>query len=226
MRTTVLLLTTLLLAAELLADDVAAEGVVRVGMLTYADGRTGVCFSAGFLDLIARRTDIRVHRTFDAVDLAADDLYRYPFLVMSGEQAFTLSDDEIARLRDYVERGGFILASAGCSNAAWAESFRKLVAAAFPNGSLQRMPMDHPLFATLYDIREIVGRKPFEGDALLGLTLGPAAPHAPGRLALLFSPLGLNDTANAGGGCCCCGGNELRNAAQINANALVYALTH
>ncbi len=47
-----------------------------------------------------------------------------------------------------------------------------------------------------------------------------------GRLAAVFSPFGLNDTGNAGGGCCCCGGNELKNAKQINANIVAYALIH
>ena len=47
-----------------------------------------------------------------------------------------------------------------------------------------------------------------------------------GRLAALFSPTGLHDTGNAGGGCCCCGGNEFLDANRINANVLVYTLTH
>jgi len=50
--------------------------------------------------------------------------------------------------------------------------------------------------------------------------------EADGALRIVFAPLGLNDTSNAGGGCCCCGGNEVRNAKLINANILVYALTN
>lgn len=45
-----------------------------------------------------------------------------------------------------------------------------------------------------------------------------------GRLAVVFSPEGLNDTKNAGEGCCCCGGNEILNAKYVNANILAYAL--
>lgn len=205
--------------AAVFADEAPAEGVVRVGMLRYADDRTSLCFSAGFLDLVGRHTAIRMHRQFDLVPLAADEIHRYPFVVFSGEQAFELPADEAARFRDYVTRGGFVLASAGCSNAAWADSFRRLVAEVFPDQTLEPIASDHPLFRTLFEIRELVGRKPYDGPALWGLTLDD-------RLAIVFSPLGLNDTAHAGGGCCCCGGNELRNAAQVNANALVYALTH
>jgi hypothetical protein len=64
-----------------------------------------------------------------------------------------------------------------------------------------------------------------------------------GRLVLLYSPQGLNDTNEAGGlspdgtrqvqpaslsqrtsGCCCCSGDEIASAKYINANALIYSL--
>jgi hypothetical protein len=47
-----------------------------------------------------------------------------------------------------------------------------------------------------------------------------------GRIALIFSPDGLNDTGKAGPKCCCCGGNEVQNARQVNVNLLAYTLTH
>jgi hypothetical protein len=53
---------------------------------------------------------------------------------------------------------------------------------------------------------------------LEGISLG-------GRLAVLYSQDGLNDTAHTQG-CCCCGGNEIRNSVQINVNILAYALNY
>jgi hypothetical protein len=46
-----------------------------------------------------------------------------------------------------------------------------------------------------------------------------------GRLGVVYSQDGLNDTGHTEG-CCCCGGNELTNAVQINVNLLAYALTY
>lgn len=206
------------------ADEPAREGVVRVAALVYADGRGSICFSDAFLTDVARQTSVRIQRSLERVRLDSEELFDYPFVIMSGEQAFECSEAEVRRLAAYLERGGFVLASAGCSNAAWAQSFRQLLAAAVPagEGSLQPLAVDHPALHTLYDIDRIVGKKPFDGPGLYGLELGPADAR---RLGVVFSPLGLNDTARAGGGCCCCGGNELRNAAQINANLLIYALT-
>jgi hypothetical protein len=51
---------------------------------------------------------------------------------------------------------------------------------------------------------------------LSGLSLG-------GKLVVIYSSDGLNDTSTMHG-CCCCGGNEIANAAKVNANVLAYAL--
>ena len=46
-----------------------------------------------------------------------------------------------------------------------------------------------------------------------------------GKVVMIYSPHGLNDTAHTEG-CCCCGGNEVQNARQVNVNLLAYTLTH
>ena len=46
-----------------------------------------------------------------------------------------------------------------------------------------------------------------------------------GRLGVIYSQDGLNDTAHAPG-CCCCGGNEITNCLQVNVNILAYALIY
>ena len=181
------------------------EGLVRVGMAVYADGKTGLCFSNGFLADIARRTPINVSRRFEPIPLDSDGVFDYPFMVMSGAGPFELSPSEHDNLKAYLTRGGFLLASAGCSNKAWAAGFQQAVAHLFPDHSLEPLKPDHPLFHTIYNITRLPTRKPTDLHPLWGLYLGD-------RLVLVYSPLGLNDTARAGGGCCCCGGNELRNA--------------
>jgi hypothetical protein len=51
-----------------------------------------------------------------------------------------------------------------------------------------------------------------------------------GKIVMIYSGEGLNDTANAskedGKQCCCCGGNEIKNSQDINVNIFTYALTH
>jgi len=202
------------------ADDLDA-GVVSVAMLTYgAERKSSICFSDSFLKLTARETEIKVDRSFRRVALDSEELFDHPFAVMTGEGAFEATDAEVANLRRYLTRGGFLLASAGCSNAAWGASMRRTLLRVFPDSGeseLKQLPLDHPVFQTIYDITEFQSKQRERVVRIFGIEVD-------GRLCVVFSPEGLNDTANAGGGCCCCGGNEIRNAKYINANILAYAL--
>jgi hypothetical protein len=87
----------------------------------------------------------------------------------------------------------------------------------FPDHPLAAIPMSHPVFHTVYDVKDLQGShgpvRPLEG-----ITLND-------RLGIIYSVDGLNDTAHTQG-CCCCGGNEITNDAQINVNILAYALIY
>ena len=87
----------------------------------------------------------------------------------------------------------------------------------FPEGELKRIPKEHAIYQTVFDTREI--RLKNGGTTLL------EGFEVDGRIVLIYSPEGLNDTSNVEG-CCCCGGNEVRNSERVNTNVLTYALTH
>ena len=193
------------------------ESIVQVANLVYAGIKSSHCFSDHFLVRAEKESAISTSRRFHAVKLGSDELFSFPLVIMTGEGAFELPDRERDNLRRYVERGGFLLASAGCSSREWDRSFRREMAQVFPNHPLQALGMDHPVFHTVYDIRTLEAKhgKP---HPLEGVALG-------GRLGVIYSQDGLNDTAHAPG-CCCCGGNEITNCIQVNVNILAYALVY
>lgn len=192
--------------------------IVRCANLVYGQPRkTSRCFGDKFLREVRAETRIKADSQFTSVSLDSDDLFNYPFAVLTGEGEFTLSERERKNLRRFVERGGFILASAGCSSRPWADSFRSEMRIIYPDREMIDVYVDHDLFRTVHEITEIrtaSGRI----ESLKGL-------KANGRLALIFSEEGLNDTGSVKG-CCCCGGNEIRNSMTININIFAYALTH
>jgi hypothetical protein len=193
------------------------ESIVQVANLVYAGIKSSHCFSDHFLVKAERESAISTSRRFHAVKLASDELFGFPLVIMTGEGGFQLPDRERENLRCFVERGGFLLASAGCSSKDWDRAFRREMAQIFPAQPLRAIGMDHPVFHTVYEITELHAKhgKP---RPLEGVTLG-------GRLGVLYSQDGLNDTAHTQG-CCCCGGNEITNAVQINVNILAYALLY
>lgn len=191
--------------------------VVQVGNLIYGGNKSSVCFSDNFLKEAESNSKISTSKHFNAVKTSSADLFKLPFVVMTGEGVFRMLPEERANLKKFLEGGGFLLASAGCSSADWDRSFRVEMGEMFKDKNLKAIPMEHKLFKTVYEIKQILVRhgrpKPLEGLEING------------RIAVVYSPDGLNDTGHVKG-CCCCGGNEISNCSQINVNILAYALTH
>lgn len=202
------------------AAERAEAEAVHCANLVYGREKTSVCFAQQFLTEANRVTHIRVAPRFRRVRMDSRALFSTPLALMTGQGAFTLTPDQRENLRRYLTGGGFVVASAGCSSIPWNRSFRREIEKIFPDRKLKKLKMSHPIFHSVYDIDRLRTKKERrEPAALEALTID-------GRVALVYSPEGLNDTANAGGGCCCCGGNELLSANKININLLAYALTH
>jgi len=193
------------------------QGIVQVANLIYAGTKSSTCFSDHFLIQAEKDSAISTSRRFHAVKLDSDELFEFPLVIMTGEGNFELPDAERQNLRKFVEGGGLLLASASCSSPDWDRSFRSEMAQIFPKLPLTAIPMSHPVFHTVYDVKELQGShgpvRPLEGITYKG------------RLGVIYSADGLNDTSHTQG-CCCCGGNEITNDAQINVDILAYALLY
>jgi len=198
----------------------AKDDVVQCGNLIFAGNNTSRCFSDEFLSTVQKKTSIATARRFKSVKLSSDELFKIPFVVMTGESDFHLNRKESDNLKSYLSKGGFMLVSAGCSSKSFRTAFLREIKRVFGTNALKPIPMDHVLFRTVYKIGklELTHGASAVKPELLGLELN-------GKIVLVFSPHGLNDTAHTKG-CCCCGGNEIRNAIKINVNILTYALMH
>ncbi|MFL5304778.1 MAG: DUF4159 domain-containing protein [Polyangia bacterium] len=110
---------------------------------------------------VVRRTSVQT--TSDPVELRLADpnLFRHPFLVLSGDRAFALpSDADIARLRRYITYGGFLLidSSEGRAGGGFDESVRRLLAQTLPGELPIRIPEAHVLWKSFYVLHGAPGR--------------------------------------------------------------------
>lgn len=215
MKTTILKTCLLLGCLSLLPAQASS---IQCANLIYGGTHTSRCFSDEFLSAAQRETTIVTERRFKSVKLSDEELFEFPFVVMTGEKDFRLTERERANLKRYLENGGFLLASAGCSSKAFDEAFRREIRAVFPEKSLEALAMENPIFRTVYQIENLELQRPAEPAQLLGLEHN-------GKVVAVYSSHGLNDSANAPG-CCCCGGNEIKNAMEVNVNILAYALLY
>ena len=95
-----------------------------------------------------RRTNIKVSEDEAHISLTDDRLYNYPFLFMTGHGNVSFSDEEVKRLRRFLETGGFLYAD---DDYGMDQSFRREMKKVFPGNDLVELPFDHPIYHQVYD---------------------------------------------------------------------------
>lgn len=152
--------------------------VMTIARLQYDGGGDWYANPSSIPNLLAairERTSLKVEKTEARVKLTDDQLWDYPFLHVTGHGNIKLSDAEVARLREYLLRGGFLHVS---DNYGLDSSFRREIARVFPDRSLVDVGLTHPVYHIVYDfpkglpkIHEHDGKPPrgfgiFVGDRL------------------------------------------------------------
>jgi hypothetical protein len=99
----------------------------------------------------------------DPVDVKATDpeLFRHPFLVLSGDRGFAQpTDAEVVRLRRFLTFGGFMLVDSaeGRAGGGFDESVRRLLARVLPGDLPARVPEQHVLWKSFYVLHGVSGR--------------------------------------------------------------------
>jgi hypothetical protein len=146
------------LAAAALVVGTAAAGApeahvprLTIARLQYDGGGDWYANPSSLPNLLAAiraRTTLRTEKTEARVKLTDDNLWDYPYLHLTGHGNIALSDAEVARLREYLLRGGFLHAD---DNYGLDESFRKAIARVFPDRPLVEVPLSHSIYHLVYE---------------------------------------------------------------------------
>ena len=108
-----------------------------------------------FLTVLRRLTNLDAYHSENAVALDDPELRRYPFIYMLEVGSIALAPEEAAGLRDYMLAGGFVFIDDFWGSRQWS-SFERQMRQVLPEHPIVELPLDHPVFSSLYDIREIV----------------------------------------------------------------------
>jgi hypothetical protein len=87
------------------------------------------------------------------VGLLDDQLFDYPWIYATQTGYWDLSDAEIARLREYLQRGGFLVVDDFWGPDEW-EWFRRTMDRVFPNKPITDIAESDPVMHVLYNIEE------------------------------------------------------------------------
>ena len=92
------------------------------------------------------------------VRLTDTSLFDSPFLYLTGTTDFTLGDAERANLRQFLLKGGVLLAEAGDGRSTFDKAFRAEMTKLFPDHPLAPLPPEHTVFRQPTDVRHVKPR--------------------------------------------------------------------
>ncbi len=121
----------------------------RIARLKYSGGGdwyNDPSAEVNMMNYLKKNTTIDVDEPkFYTVDVSSDDMFNYPFILLTGHGNISLSDNEIKRLKKYLENGGFIYAD---DDYGMDESFRREIKKVFPNDELKELPFNHKIYTS------------------------------------------------------------------------------
>ena len=101
---------------------------------------------------LQQMTSIKVDPNGRVLRLTDKDLFRYPFIYMVEPGALLLRDEEVPILRHYLENGGFLMADDFWGEWQW-ECFAEQIRRVFPHREFVELPMEHPIFHSVFDLK-------------------------------------------------------------------------
>ncbi len=163
-------------------------------------------------------------------------LREYPFLLMTGENGYVLTDAQKQNLQDYIKAGGFLLMD-DCVVSDGGDFFYRssfeLLGNLFGKGSVRQIPREHEVCHNIYDLRDVglptleyIRRRSVRAMRQThGVNHGPRGLFIGDRLAVFLSSTDLHC------GWCDSHGIEwgldgYKKTIQWGINIIMYAMTH
>jgi hypothetical protein len=155
------------LAAAALAP--ARDCELTIARLKYGGGGDWYANPSSLPNLVKavkERTRTPICDTVATVEPSDDRLFRFPFIYMTGHGNVHFTHAERVRLRRYLEGGGFLWAD---DNYGMDESFRREMAALFPEHPLVPVPRTHPIYSSRFRLPGLPKIHEHDGDPAQGL---------------------------------------------------------
>lgn len=118
----------------------------KVGVLKYNGGGDWYSNPTSMTNLIAfcsQQLNMNIHPTYDVVDVASSELFRYPFVHMTGHGNVVFSNTEAENLRAYLIGGGFLHID---DNYGMDPYIRPEMKKVFPELEFIELPFNHPIY--------------------------------------------------------------------------------
>jgi len=120
------------------------------------------------LQIMTETSLINVERlSYRIVELDSEEIFDYPFSYISEPGEMWLTDQEVENLREYIDRGGFVMVDDFGGQGQGPrefEIFRANLKRVFPDREMIDLTINHPIFHALYDIDSVNAIHPMSGQ--------------------------------------------------------------
>lgn len=112
-------------------------------------------------EFIENATGIDVElASYKIVDLGSPEVFDYPFAYVSEPGEMELTEQELSNIREFIDRGGFILMDD--FDGSWQlETMRSELLRAFPDRPFTVLTTDHGVFNVLFSLRDLERMAPY-----------------------------------------------------------------
>lgn len=127
------------------------NGQIKIAKVKYQGGGDWYANKTSLPNLIAFSNQILkmdISQTPETVDMTSANLFRYPFIHLTGHGNVNFSEEEVKNLRTYLIGGGFLHID---DNYGLDESIRREMKKVFPELRFVELPFNHPIYHQKFD---------------------------------------------------------------------------
>ncbi|MDA0658736.1 MAG: DUF4159 domain-containing protein [Planctomycetota bacterium] len=189
------------------SDVPTIPDALRVAQLRHSGGSHEAAAAVGNLLLKLRDyAEVAVRLETPLIEPNDAQLKDLPIIFVHGRRSFEWTSEQRQAIRNYLDKGGFLIANAICASQEFSASFRTEMSHIFPEARLHAVPASHPLFSGEFagfdgfDVTRAKVRHPTarvaQDEPLRSVTVEEVptceAVERGGRMVVLFSPLDLS----------------------------------
>ncbi len=151
-RTLALLVASLIVFAEIsYSQQPRVSSAFKIARLKYSGGGdwyNDPSAEVNLLNFIKQNTGLDVEPRYEFVDIGSENFFSYPFVFITGHGNIMFNENEVHRLRTYLENGGFLFAD---DDYGMDKAFRREMKRVFPAQEMAELPFSHGIYHVQFD---------------------------------------------------------------------------
>jgi hypothetical protein len=146
-KKTIFLLTILFYCVNIYSQNETGFQIARLKYSGGGDWYNDPSAEVNLLKFVQANTNIKTDAEYKFVDIASDEIYSYPFLFLTGHGNIVFSAEEAKRLRNYLDKGGFLYID---DDYGLDKAIRREMKKVFPEENLLELPFSNKIFNIFY----------------------------------------------------------------------------